>query len=365
MGGREPAEVEEALHELARKELVRPARTSSMDERARVRLLARARPRRLLRADPACGPCGPPRAAAAWIEAQGRRTGGGPGRRARPPLPSGPRAKPGRRRRRECKNCRRRRSTISPSPGERALSLDVGQAERQLARSPSSCAPPTTRCAPRCSKAGHTPHSNRAGCRRRETRSNRLSTSTASSTSRWRPAASSRASRLVLHRLGDPRSERDDRRGRRAARGSSRPDRSSSSAHGLPSGAVHADRTVTPRGSLPPKRRARLAAEPSACPSRHSRSTWRGSARCSSGQAEGVEDMRRALRARARTGSWTRNRGHLRPRSLGRPGRTRVHVPALSVENDDIAFCERRGITELALQCAPTRLSLLAELGAN
>ena len=47
-----PAEVEQALHELARKELVRPARTSSMEGEARVRLLARARARRLLRADP-------------------------------------------------------------------------------------------------------------------------------------------------------------------------------------------------------------------------------------------------------------------------------------------------------------------------
>ena len=32
IGGREPGEVELALHELSRKELVRPARTSSMDE---------------------------------------------------------------------------------------------------------------------------------------------------------------------------------------------------------------------------------------------------------------------------------------------------------------------------------------------
>ncbi len=56
MGGRDPREVELALHELARKELVRPARTTSMAGRGRVRLLAPAGQGRLLRADPARRP---------------------------------------------------------------------------------------------------------------------------------------------------------------------------------------------------------------------------------------------------------------------------------------------------------------------
>ena len=60
MGGRDPREVELALHELARKELVRPARTSSMAGRGRVRLLAPAGQGRLLRPDPARRPRRPP-----------------------------------------------------------------------------------------------------------------------------------------------------------------------------------------------------------------------------------------------------------------------------------------------------------------
>ena len=53
MGGRDAARGRAALHELARKELVRPARTSLDAGRGRVRLLAPAGQGRLLRADPA------------------------------------------------------------------------------------------------------------------------------------------------------------------------------------------------------------------------------------------------------------------------------------------------------------------------
>ena len=60
MGGRDPHEVELALHELSRKELVRPARTSVDGGRAGVRLLAPPGQGRLLRPDPARGPCRPP-----------------------------------------------------------------------------------------------------------------------------------------------------------------------------------------------------------------------------------------------------------------------------------------------------------------
>ncbi len=70
MGGREPREVEQALHELARKELVRPARTSSMAGEAEygfwhllVRDVAYNQIPRAARADRH-------RAAAAWFERQ-------------------------------------------------------------------------------------------------------------------------------------------------------------------------------------------------------------------------------------------------------------------------------------------------------
>jgi class 3 adenylate cyclase len=68
MGGREPRDVEQALHELARKELVRPARTSSMEGEAEygfwhvlVRDVCYAQ-------IPRAGRAGCHRAAAAWLE---------------------------------------------------------------------------------------------------------------------------------------------------------------------------------------------------------------------------------------------------------------------------------------------------------
>ena len=100
MGEREPREVELALHELARKELVRPARDLVDGGRGRVRVLAPARPRRGLRPDSACRPCQPSPGDCCLAGAQGGRAGGGSGGRARLPLHAGARARPGSRRRR-------------------------------------------------------------------------------------------------------------------------------------------------------------------------------------------------------------------------------------------------------------------------
>ena len=88
MAGREAGEIELALHELSRKELVRRARTSSMEGESRVQLLAPARARGLLRTDPACGEGRPPPRGRRLDRGKGGRAGRGPGRRARPPLPA-------------------------------------------------------------------------------------------------------------------------------------------------------------------------------------------------------------------------------------------------------------------------------------
>ena len=84
MGGRDPREVEQALHELSRKELVRPARTtSSMEGEAEYgfwHLLVRDV---CYAPDPPRGPCRPPPSGRSLDRGQGRRAGGGPGRRAR------------------------------------------------------------------------------------------------------------------------------------------------------------------------------------------------------------------------------------------------------------------------------------------
>ena len=78
MGGRELGEVEQALHELSRKELVAPLAYLRDAGRGRVRLLAPAGQGRLLRADPARRPRRPPprrrRLARAIRRASGPRT---------------------------------------------------------------------------------------------------------------------------------------------------------------------------------------------------------------------------------------------------------------------------------------------------
>ncbi len=119
----------------------RPSRPRQLDGgRARVRLLARARARRLLRADPARRPRRPPPGGRRLDRGEGRRAGRGPRRRARPPLPGRARAE----RRRPAsagsdEPAGAGRSLSSTLAGERTLSLDVEQAERQLARALELC----------------------------------------------------------------------------------------------------------------------------------------------------------------------------------------------------------------------------------
>ena len=93
MGGRDPAEVIDALHELSRKELVRPARRSSIEGEAEhafwhvlTRDVAYAQLPRASRASRHV-------AAATWIESKALDRDRGPRRRARLPLRHGPGAR--------------------------------------------------------------------------------------------------------------------------------------------------------------------------------------------------------------------------------------------------------------------------------
>lgn len=95
MGGREPRELEQALHELARKELVRPARTSSMQGESTASGICWSETSATGRSRVPPGP--PPPGGRGLDRAQGGGAGGGPGRRARLPLPAGARAHPCRR----------------------------------------------------------------------------------------------------------------------------------------------------------------------------------------------------------------------------------------------------------------------------
>ena len=146
MGGREPREVELALHELSRKELVRPARTSSMEgeqEYGFWHLLVQGR---LLRADPARRARRPPPRGGRLDRAQGGRAGRGPGRRARPPLPDRARARRRRRRTRRRRRSSRRQRDPLPRPRRRARALrSTSKAQRRSSPGRSSSPPPATR----------------------------------------------------------------------------------------------------------------------------------------------------------------------------------------------------------------------------
>ena len=114
MGARDLRDVELALHELSRKELVRPARATSMEGEPEygfwhvlVRDVCYGQIPRAARAERH-------HAAALWIEREGGRKARGPGRRARPPLPGRARAQP---RRRDWRAGRGAGSTGAALPG--------------------------------------------------------------------------------------------------------------------------------------------------------------------------------------------------------------------------------------------------------
>ena len=89
---------------------------------------------------------------------------------------------------------------------------------------------------------------------------------------------------------------------------------------------------------------------------------WRGLARCGLGSANGLEDMRRALRL-----ALEREQGREAAIIYGNlAGVVWSHEgpqAALDTLADAIAFCERRGITEVALQNRAAIPTVLAELG--
>ena len=288
-GRARPARGGAALHELARKELVRPARTSSMEGEARVRLLARARAGRLLRADPARRARRRHRAAAAWIERKA-------GERAedladvlahhyltalelaRPPATptSGGARAPAMR--------------YLALAGERALALDVdaGGGADWPARSSSPRRPSASALPARA--LGQAAHS-RAGRRRPGTRSRRRSPSTATRRRRRRRRPCPDALSARAPPSGRPARGRRAQRGGRAAR----------------------SRAARARRSSPPT------------------PSWRAGTRRQCRDREAIAAAERALAARrrarpARAGTRARL-PRRRPLLPGRPGGPRGHAP--------------------------------------
>jgi predicted ATPase len=186
MGNREPREVELALHELARKELVRPVRTSSMQGEAEygfwhllVRDVCYAQIPRAARATRH-------RAAAAWLERKaGERAEDLADVLAHHYLQALELARAAGQ---AAETEELEASTIRylALAGERALSLDVERAEQSLARA-LELAPADHPERRPCSSAGRKPPSSRTSCRRHGTRSRRRSPSTVSRARAWPP----------------------------------------------------------------------------------------------------------------------------------------------------------------------------------
>ena len=90
--------------------------------------------------------------------------------------------------------------------------------------------------------------------------------------------------------------------------------------------------------------------------------SWRGVARCELGQADGVEDVRRALDFALEQGQG-RETGVIYALLSVAVWSYQGPQSALDTAAEGIAFCERRGITEMALQTRANIIDALAELG--
>ena len=358
MGGRDLLDVELALHELARKELVRPARTSSMEREAEYgfwHLLVRdvcyaqiARPGRAVRH----------RAAAAWIERQaGERAEDLADVLAHHTLTAleltqalGQTEEV-----EELEAAARRYLALA---GERALSLDVERAEQSLAR------------ALELTPAGHPERASllerwaRAAQQQNRLQEAReaLEEALALYRKRGESVACGRvliALTVVLGRLGDPRREETI-------------SEALSLLEAQPPGpelvAAYAQLANTrivrasPAEARAAAERALALAGQLGLPEPARALGNRGNARAFLGERQGLEDMRRAVELALDQGQ-------------GREAGVRRHnlaiaswlyegpQAALVACRDAIDFCERRGIAELVLGLASESLHLLAELG--
>jgi class 3 adenylate cyclase/tetratricopeptide (TPR) repeat protein len=358
MGGRDPGEVTQALHELARKELVRPARSSTIEGEHEygfwhvlVRDVCYAQIPRAARA-------ARHRAAAAWLEAKA-------GERAEDLADvlayhydaalellraAGSDA--------QLDELRAQVVHFLALAGARALSLDVEQAERQLQRALDLCGADDPA---RASLLERWAHAAQQQGRLQETRQ-ALEQALDAYRGRDEPVATGRALirlGLVLHRLGDARSEEAfDEAIDLLERQPAGPELVD--AHAYKAGRLTLTRRFA-EGITSAERSLAISAD-LGLPEPAFALMWRGSARCHSGDAAGVEDVRRALRLALEQGLGRETvviYGHATWATWVFDGPR----AALELENEAIAFSERRGIAELAVQARAGRLSTLAELG--
>jgi class 3 adenylate cyclase/tetratricopeptide (TPR) repeat protein len=358
MGEREPREVEIALHDLARKELVRPARTSSMEGEHEygfwhvlVRDVCYGQIPRAARA-------ARHRAAAAWLEQKaGERVEDLADVLAHHYLAALELARAAGQRE-EMQDLRMGAIRYLALAGERALPLDVERAEAHLAKA-LELAPADH--AERGYLLERWAHAVQQRGRLNEARQ-ALEQALDLHRDRGEPIAAGRVLTrlgLVVHRLGDPRTE--ELLAEALELLEAQPAGADLvSAHAYMAGR----RTFTgnyPEAVAEAERAIALAAElgqPEPGFALH----WRGMARCALGEADGLDDVRRGLQLALEQGLG-RETAVIYGNLAGVIELYQGPQACRDTSQEAIAFCERRGITEIAMQNRAFDPILLAELG--
>ncbi|HEX9351890.1 MAG TPA: adenylate/guanylate cyclase domain-containing protein [Gaiellaceae bacterium] len=358
MGGREPRDVELALHELARKELVRPARTSSMEGEAEYSFW------HLLVRDvcygqiPRAARAARHRSAATWIERKA-------GERAEDLADvladhfvtalELTRAAGQAEETEELEASARRYLALA---GERALALDVERAEQSLARA-LALAPAGQ--PERASLLERWAQASQQQGRPQEARA-ALEEALALYREQGESVPAGRvlaALSTVLQRLGDPRQEEaiEQALGLLEAQ----PPGPELVAAYAELAALRTIRAAYPQAITAAERALALAVE-LRLPEPARALGYRGSARSSLGELQGLEDLRHALelafeQGQGRAAAVLHNNLALALWEYEGP------QAALAACREGIEFCERRGIAELALVIACMSADFLAESG--
>jgi predicted ATPase/class 3 adenylate cyclase len=358
MGDRDPAVVEQALHELARKELIRPARSSSMEGEHEygfwhvlVRDVCYGQIPRAARA-------ARHQAAAAWIEEQA----GGRAEDLADVLAHHYQAALALNRAAgidaQAEELQTKAVRYLALAGERALSLNVEQAERHLALAlelATADDPARASLLERWAQAAQ-----------QQGRLHEARQAFEQALDLYRdqddPVAVGRVLTrlaLVLHRLGDARSEEAIAEAVELLE-TQPAGRELVIAHTYMAGRL----TLTdryPQAVAAAERALALAAElglPEPAFALH----WRGLCRCSLGEADGVEEMRRALQLALEQGQG-RETAVIYGNLAGVVGSYEGPLAALDAYREANTFCEQRGIADVRLMFRPDSLSLLADLG--
>ena len=358
MGGRDLEEVEQTLHELSRKELVRPARTSSMEVEHEygfwhvlVRDVCYGQIPRAARASRH-------QAAAAWIERKaGERVEDLADVLAYHYLAALELARAAGQsdETQELETAAIRYLALA---GERALPLDVERAEAQLARALELAPADDARRADLLERWAHA--AQQQG-RLKDARK-ALEEAVAIDRDQGRLLAAGRVLTrlgLVLARLGEPRSAAIITEARELLEAQP-PGPELVTAYTYTAGrSTHVARYAEAEAAA---ERALVLAAELGLPEPAFALSWRGVARCQLGQAEGIGDIRRALQLALEQGLG-RETGVIYGSLGGMLWSYRGPQSALDTAAEGIDFCERRGITELVQQLRAITIGALAEVG--